>query len=160
MRFFARISAYGAVAVVLFVGWFSLLSLRFGNQSGLSQLLFESRRSEALRLRNEMVTHNLEVKQTIVADIIACRLSLREAAVRFQEANSLVENNDPDLLPDYSIPATEEGVYRQVLAWTRMEVSSLPAEQAKRILTPLEKEYEARFGPLESAMDSPRPDRS
>jgi hypothetical protein len=41
----------------------------------------------------------------------------------------------------------------------RAKVSSLPAEQAKRILTPLEEEYESRFGPLESATDSPGPDR-
>jgi hypothetical protein len=159
MTFFARISAYAAVAVVLFVGLFSLIGLRFGNQSDLSQLLFESRRAEALRLRNEMVTHNLEVKRVIVADIVAGRLTLREAAVRFQKANHLVENNDPDLLPDHQIPATEKGVYQQVLAWMWAEVSSLPTEQAERILTPLEKEYESRFGPLESATDSPRPDR-
>ena len=159
MRFFTRISAYAALAVVLFVGLFSLLGLRFGNQSGLSQLLFELRRSEAMRLRDEMLTHNFEVKRTIVADIVAERLTLHEAAVRFQEADLLVENNDPDLLPNYVIPTTEEGVYRQVLAWVRVQVSSLPAEQAKRILTPLEKEYEWKFGPLEAATDSPRPDR-
>jgi hypothetical protein len=155
MRLFAHICAYAAVAIVLFVGLFSLLGLRFGNQSELSQLLFESRRSEALRLRSEMVTRNIDIKRTIVADIIAGRLSLREAAVRFQEANCLVENNDPDLLPDYQIPATEEGVYQQVLAWMRSEVSSFPAEQAQLILAPLEKEYEARFGPLEPATASP-----
>jgi hypothetical protein len=159
MRFFARISAYAAVAVVLFVGLFSLLVLRFGNQSDLSLLLLESRRAEALRYRSEMVTQNIEIKQTIVAEIVAGRVTLREAAIRFQEANHLVENNDRDLLPDYQIPATEEGVYRQVLAWMRAEVRSLPAEQAQRILTPLEKEYESRFGPLESAMDSPGTDR-
>jgi len=151
MRLFARISAYAAVAVVLFVGLFSLLALRFGNQSDLSLLLLESRRSQALRYRSEMVTHNIEVKRTIVADIVAGRLTLREAAIHFQEANQLVENNDRDLLPDYQIPATEEGVYQQVLAWMRAEVANLPAEQAQRILTPLEKEYESRFGPLESA---------
>ena len=159
MRLFARISAYAAVAVVLFVGLFSLVTLRFGEQSVLSKLLFESRRSEALRLRSEMVVHNIEVKRTIVADIVAGHLTLREAAVRFQEANHEVENNDPDLLPGYPIPATEEGVYQQVLDFVRAEVSTLPAEQAKRILATLEKEYESKFGPLESATDSPRFDR-
>src|SRR5262249_52103266 len=117
MRVIARICAYAAVAVVLFVGLFSLLALRFGKQSDLSQLFFESRRSEALRLRSEMVTHNIETKRVIVAEIVAGRLTLREAAVRFQEANYLVENNDRDLLPDYQVPATEEGVCQQVLAW-------------------------------------------
>ena len=146
MRFIARICAYAAVAVVLFVGLFSLIGLRFGNQSGLSHWLFELRRSEAIRLRTEMVIHSNEVKQTIVADIVAGRLTLHEAAVRFQEANHLVENNDLDLLPDFQVPSTEEGWYQQVLAWMRAEVLSLPAEQAQRILTPLEKEYESRFG--------------
>src|SRR5262249_25669114 len=99
MRSFARFSAYAAVAAVLLAGGlFSLIGSQFGKQSDLSQLLFESRRSEAIRLRDEMVLYNHEVKRTIVADIIAGRLSLREAAVRFQEANSLVENNDPDLV--------------------------------------------------------------
>ena len=159
MRFFARISAYAALAVVLFVGLFSLIGLRFGNQSDLSQLLLELRRSEAMRIRNEEVIHHLKVKKTIVADIVAERLTLHEGAVRFQEANCQVENNDRDLLPDFQTPATEEGVYRQVLAWVQSAVSSLPAEQAERILTPLEKEYESRFGPLESATDSPGSDR-
>jgi len=159
MRFFARISAYAALAVVLFVGLFSLIGLRFGKQSDLSWLLLELRRSEAMRIRNEMVTHHFEVKRTIVADIVAGRLTLHEAAVRFQEANHLVENNDRDLLPDFQIPDTEQGVYQQVLAWVQTEVSSLPEEQAKRILAPLVKEYESRFGPLESATVSLGPDR-
>src|SRR5262245_49235648 len=103
MRLFARICAYGAVGVLLFVGLFSLLALRFGKQSDLSQLLFESRRGEALRVRSDMVTHNIAVKRAIVAEIVAGRLTLREAAVHFQEANYLVENNDRDLLPDYQI---------------------------------------------------------
>jgi hypothetical protein len=151
MRFFSHISACAAVAVVLSAGLLSLLGLRFGKQSDLSKLLFESRRSEALRYRSEMVLHNIGVKDAIVADLVAGRLTLREAAARFQEASELVENNDPDLLPDYQMPTTEEGVCRQVLLWVRTEVSSLPEEQAKRILTRLEKEYESRFGPLESA---------
>ena len=156
MRSFARFSAYAAVAAVLLAGGlFSLIVSRFGKQSDLSQLLFESRRSEAIRLRDEMVLYNHEVKRTIVADIVAGRLTLHEAAVRFREANLLVENNDPDLLPNYPMPATEQGVYRQVLRWTRVEVASLPAEQVNRILTPLEKEYESKFGPVESARDSP-----
>ena len=154
MRFFARISAYAAVAVV-FGSLFSPIGLRFGKESDLSLLLFESRRSEALRLRSEMVTRNIEIKHAIVAEIVVGHLTLGEAAVRFQDANYLVENNDRDLLPDYQRPATEEGVYQQVLAWMRAEVSSLPAEQAKRILTPLEKEHESRFGSLKSATDSP-----
>src|SRR5262249_7548863 len=115
MRLFARICAYAAVAVVLFVGLFSLLALRICNQSDLSLLLLESRRAAALRYRSEMVTHNIEIKRTIVADIVAGRLTLGEAAIHFQAANQMVENNDRDLLPDYQIPATEEGVYQQVL---------------------------------------------
>jgi hypothetical protein len=106
-----------------------------------------------------MVNRNIEVKRTIVAEIVAGRLSPREAAVRFQEANCLVENNDADLVPDYQKPPTEHGVYQQVLAWMRTEVSSLPAEQAQRILAPLEKEYESRFGRLKSATDSPKSER-
>jgi hypothetical protein len=160
MRSFARFSTYAAVAAVLLAGGlFSLIGSRFGKQSDLSQLLFESRRSEDLRLRDAMVYHSMEVKRTIVAEIVAGRLTLHEAAVRFQEANLLVENANPDLLPDFQIPTTEEGVSRQVLRLTRVTVSSLPAEQAKRILTPLEKEYESKFGPLESVADSPRFDR-
>jgi len=159
MRFFSHISACAAVAVVLSAGLLSLLGLRFGKESDLSQLLFESRRSEALRYRSEMVIRNIEVKHAIIDEIVAGRLTLREAAARFQEANQLVENNNSDLWPDFPKPATEQGVYLQVLAWMRSEVPSLPAEQAKRILDPLEKEYESKFGPLESATDSPRFDR-
>ena len=156
MSFFARFCAYAAVAVVVSAGLLSLLGLRFGKQSDLSQLLFESRRSEALGYRSRMVVHAVEVKEATVAEIVAGRLTLREAVARFQEVNELVENNDPDLVGYYQQkPTTEKGVYQQVLLWTRTGVSSLPAEQAKRILTPLEKEHESRFGSLKSATDSP-----
>ena len=154
MRFFAQVCVCAAVAV----GLLSLVNLRFAGWSDLSQLLFEFRRSEALRHRAELVALNIETKQAIVDEIVAGRLTLREAAVRFQDANQQVENNDPDLLSDYQMPTTEEGVYQQVLAWMRAAVSSLPTERAKRILTPLEKEYELRFGPLESAVTSPASD--
>jgi hypothetical protein len=158
MRSFARFSAYAAVAAVLLAGGlFSLIGSRFGKKSDLSKLLFQSRRSEALQYRCEMVNHNIETKQAIVAELVAGRLTLHEAAIRFQEANLLVENDDPDLLPNYVIPTTEEGVYRHALGWTRTEVRHLPAEQAKRILAPLEKEYESKFGPLESATVSLKP---
>jgi hypothetical protein len=156
MRFFAQLGVCAAVAV----GLLSLVNFWFDAQSDLSKLLFELCRYEALKDRAELVVGNIEVKQATVDEIIAGRLTLREAASRFQEANQLVENNDPDLLSDYQKPTTEEGVYQQVLAWMRVEVRSLPAEQAKRILTPLEKEYESRFGPLESATDSPGSDRA
>jgi hypothetical protein len=151
MRFFAHLCVCAAVAVTLL----SLVNLRFVGRSDLSQLLFELRRSETLQHRIALVAGNMEIKQAIVADIVAGRLSLREAAVRFQEANCLVENNDPDLLPAYQIPATEEGVCQQVLAWMRAEVALRSPERAKRILAPLEKEYESRFGPLESAVALP-----
>jgi hypothetical protein len=151
MRFFARLCVYITLVVGVSISLLSLLSSQFGGQTDVSKLILESRRSEALRYRTEMVAHNIAIKRAVVAEIVAGSLTLHEAAARFDEANQLVENNDSDLLPDYQRPTTEKGVYQQVLAWMRAEAASLPREKAERILAPLDKEYEAMFGPPEFA---------
>jgi hypothetical protein len=153
MRFFARLCVYGAFIGGVSIALLGFLGSRLDGQSDVSTLMLESRRSQALRYRMEMVAHSIAVKRAIVAEIVAGRMTLHEAVARFEEANQTIENNDSDLLPDYHRPTTEKGVYQQVLSWMQFEVAHLPAERAERILTPLEKEYESLFGPLESTVD-------
>jgi hypothetical protein len=73
-------------------------------------------------------------------------LRLGEAARRFAEANNRIDPEDPELVADYLRPTTEEGVFRQVLGWVENELTSRPPEEAKKILGPLKKEFQERFG--------------
>ena len=149
MRFFAHLCAYATLIVGVGIGLFGLANfLRFDGQSNVSLLLFELRRSEALRYRSEAVIGHVTLKHATFREVVAGRLTLHEAVARFVEANQLVEDIDPDLVPSYQIPTTEKGMYQQVLAWMRAEAAHLPPERAERILASLEKDYESRFGPL------------
>jgi hypothetical protein len=118
-------------------------------------IVFESRRSEALRHRAEAVAQGAEIKKAIISDLLADRLTLREAAAQFREANQLVESGIPDMVADYRTPTSEQGLCRQVLAWVRAEVQKLPPDRAQRILASLETEFESLFGHPEPVTTSP-----
>jgi hypothetical protein len=156
MRFFVRVCVCVVAAIVLLVGLSSLAGSWLGNGSNGIQLgrwiVFESRRSEALQHRSEAVARGAEVKKAIIADLLAGRLTLREAAAQFDEANQLVENEPGSMVASYRTPTSEEGLCRQVLAWVRNEVANLPPEKAERFLSPLEKEFKALFGYPEAVL--------
>ncbi len=150
MNYYARFGSFGLCAVVLFVGLAHTLGWWSGEQKGLfqqvSRLLFEARRTEALTQRGEAVEEALVFKRATVAELCAGRLTLREAARRFADANNSIERDHPDMVPDYLKPATHEGVYLQVLSWARNETGDMYPDEAKKILEPLEKEFEELFG--------------
>ena len=159
MRLFARLCAYIAAVVALLVGLSLFAGSWLGERANGLQvgrwIVFESRRTEALRLRSEAVAQGEEQKKTIVADLRAGRLTLREAAAQFREANQLVQKGIPGMVADYRTPTSEEGLCRQVLAWVWAEVADLPTEQQERILAPLRQEYQSMFGHPASARVSP-----
>ncbi len=114
-------------------------------------IIFETRRTEALEHRSEMIARSDEIKRAIIAELSAGNLTLHEAALQFHEANRMVENTDRELVADYQMPVTDDGLYRQVIAWVQGESAILSPERAERLLAPLVQEYESLFGPLESA---------
>ena len=159
MKFFARLCVCVVAAIAVLVG-LSLFSGRWlgdganGFQVG-RWIVFESRRSDALRHRSEAAAQGGEIKRAIVADLRAGRLTLREASAQFREANQMVDKGVPDMVADYRTPTSEEGLCRQVLAWVWSEVADLPAEKQESILAPLRQEYQSMFGHPASARVSP-----
>jgi hypothetical protein len=102
-------------------------------------LLFEIRRSEALEQRAVEISRALGIKKRIIGDLIAKRLTLREAAVEFRQADELIENDSGGLVAAYRMAKTEEELYRQVIAWARTELSNHP-QQSEEVMQRLEKE--------------------
>jgi len=108
-------------------------------------LLQESQREAALVRRTEAAWRCTQGKQRIAAEVIAGRVSLREAADRFRELNTLLDDGNDDLLGTYQRPAGEEGLCRNVIVWVRGEVRRDPA-RAPQVLSRLEKEFRDLFG--------------
>jgi hypothetical protein len=126
------------VAVVLLVGVWALASWWFGDPLNLLRLgrllVFESSRSHALDERTQLLDHCLEMRTSAIQEIFAGRMTLRQAAIRFQEADDLIENNAPDLVATYQKPRTEEAAFRQVLAWVRLTARARSSAEAERVV--------------------------
>jgi hypothetical protein len=164
MKLFVHLCLWAAVPITLAVMLLNLADSWFDDREGVFQLghmfVFEARRTEALQRRTEMVAQSDEIKRDIIAELLAGRLTLREAVDRFREANQMVENTDWALVADYQVPTTEEGLYRQVIAWVEGETAILSPGEVKPLLVPLVKEYESLFGPLKSAEEPQEPPES
>ena len=128
------------VFTALYVGVSSLFASSMdGENMNLARcLLIEARRSEALQLRAAEMAQSMEMKKSIIDDLIAARLTLGEAEEKFRDAGSMVEADRDGLLPTYRAPETEQGLCRQVLAWTasRLKDNYTPkvAKQVRRRL--------------------------
>ncbi|HEY7426229.1 MAG TPA: hypothetical protein VH682_18505 [Gemmataceae bacterium] len=103
-------------------------------------LLFEIRRSEALEQRAAEISRAMQTKKGVTGDLIAKRLTLREAAEEFRQADELIENNSGGLVATYRTAKTEDELYRQVLAWARTELSNSDPRKAEEVMQRLEKE--------------------
>lgn len=138
MSYFTRLGMCAVVAVVLLFGVWGLASWWFGDPMNLMRLgrwlVFETSRSRALNERTQLLDQCLETRTTAIEGMFAGRLTLCEAAIRFQEADDLIENNAPDLVASYQKPRTEEGTFRQVLAWVRITARARSSVEAERVL--------------------------
>ncbi len=150
MRFFTRLLGCVATALVLSTVLLSFASSWFGDKGSALRLcrslLFETRRSQALSEQAEIVSDSMHIKRTIILQLLAGRMDLREAIARFQEANERIGNENLHLVAEYRKPTDLEGTGRQVLAWAEIEVASWPAEKDKRILQTVEKDFQKMFG--------------
>ncbi len=108
--------------------------------------LTEFRRSEALEVRGIEIAQSMQVKKAIVEDLIADRLSLREAEERFLDSDSMVEADQNGLVPRYRSPESEQDLCRQVVAWTTslLDEKGTPQE-AKRVRRRLMRQIEEQF---------------
>jgi hypothetical protein len=108
--------------------------------------ILEARRSEALRQRAAEMAQALEIKKAIAEDVVAGRLTLRDAAKQFRAAGAIVQADREGLVAAYYLPDTYEGVCRQVVAWAQTVIRERhPASEAEPILHRLEKEMDKEF---------------
>jgi hypothetical protein len=108
-------------------------------------LVREVQREEALDQRTEAAGRCMRGKLRIVAEVLAGRMSLRDAADGFGELNTLLDDGNDDVLGAYPRAASEEELCRNVIAWVRAEVRRNPAAPAG-VLGRLERECEELFG--------------
>lgn len=102
-------------------------------------LLLEIRRADALDNRATEMSQSLEVKRAVVGDLVADRLTLREAAEQFRQADQSIEKDPAGLVADYQSPQTEEELYHQVIIWAKTRLSNDP-KQAEQVIPRLEKQ--------------------
>src|SRR5579875_1586091 len=68
------------------------------------KLVLELQRTQALHRRMEMIARSQAAKKDIVAQLVAGRLSLREAISQFHAANAMIEPTDLEWVPTYQVP--------------------------------------------------------
>jgi hypothetical protein len=110
------------------------------------QLVLETQRAESLRARAEMVARSRSAKRNILDQLLAGRVSFRQAVVQFQRANELVEAVDQVPTPPYGTLTDPQGAGWQVLHWVRNSVASRPPGKAQRLLADFEHEYQTLVG--------------
>jgi hypothetical protein len=134
MKFLSRMLLYALVIAMVSAGLSEILARgQSEGESLVHRFLFEFRRSEALTQRTEEVAQSIEIKRAVIDDLIADRVTLREATEQFRSANELIENDSEGMVATYRGPRTEKGLWRQVLAWVEMELSMRHDPQAEEI---------------------------
>lgn len=132
--------------MLLSVLLFHIADSWFGENSSVigvcRQVVLEAKRTEALRARAEMIARSRSAKCYIIEQLLAGRLSFRQATIQFQEANELAGNVDPT----HPTRTKSQEVGRQVLDWARNAVDSWPSDKAQRLLWDLQREYQTMFG--------------
>jgi hypothetical protein len=152
MKYIARLLlAVSAVAFVsIIVAHLFASRDRHEGQSLARWLLVEMRRSEALEYRATEMSQSQQVKKAVVGDLVAERLTLREAAEQFRQADQLIETDPTGLVAAYHTPETEEQLYRQVIAWAKIQLRN-DREQAQQVIPRLEQEMAEQCGDEASA---------
>jgi hypothetical protein len=135
------------VSTVLYVGAQLVFSSVDGEGGSLARsLLIEVRRSEALRLRKVEIAESMSLKSAITEELIAGRLTLREAEERFRDADTIVESDREGLLPHYRLASSDRELCRQVMAWTENKLKEkLNPREARRVQRQLRRQVEEQF---------------
>jgi hypothetical protein len=87
----------------------------------------------------------LQAKTEAVAEVIAGRMTLREATARFRELNTLMDDGNDDAIGPYLVVSEEEPLWRNVLLWVRAELYQRRHPGAAGVLGRLHAEYRERF---------------
>jgi hypothetical protein len=141
MKYVARLLLTGSAVAIVGISVTHVFASRDSHEgrSLTRWLLVEMRRAEALDNRATEMSQSQQVKKEVVSDLVAERLTLREAAEQFRQADQLIETDDTGLVAPYQTPETEEDLYRQVITWAKARLRN-DRKQAEQIIPRLEQE--------------------
>jgi hypothetical protein len=122
------------------------LALARWEAGDLATLAREAGRDEGLARQRAATWQVFEGKHRVVAELIAGRLTLLEAAGRFRELHALVEDDDHGVIAPYRVVTDEEALCRTVLTWVETELWYEPDQAAAPIRARLKAEYRQQFG--------------
>jgi hypothetical protein len=112
-----------------------------------SSLAREGRREDALDQRLTATREVLRDKTQVIKELIAGRLTLRQAAERFEELNArLAGGGDEDLIAPFQVASGEEALWRNALLWVENGLRHRRDQAAAEVLARLRAEYRERFG--------------
>jgi hypothetical protein len=133
-------------ACLVFAAGASLPLLLWPAASDLNLLdfMWEGPRGEALERRMTSCRLVTEAKQKILEEVIAGRLTLRQAAQRFVPLNAQFDDGNDDLVGTYRRFTEEEPLCRSVLAWAEVEAWHRP--ELAPVLARLREEFREKFG--------------
>jgi hypothetical protein len=160
MKKLLRVSASGlsGAALVGLVGlvllpWLGGPALFGGDFGDVYRLLIaEQARSDALETRVDAALRSIHAKEEISAELIAGRMTLAEAADRFERLAERFDDSPGELPAEYRAAAGDRAaVYAEVIGWVKVSLQGRPREQAE-VVARLERER-AR---LEAAGATPR----
>jgi len=133
----------GAVVLVagVLVPWLGGPALLDGDVGELCRVLWlEQARSDALIARDQTVKDHLELKGKAVAEIVAGRLTLLEAAESFRAAQGRLDDGLDDVIgPSSVVPDDEMCVH--VIRWVSCQLRGDPQRQ-REVVARLKKELE------------------
>ena len=143
----ARLHTTFFTACLLFAAGASLLlSLARWSAGDLEVLVWQGQLDEALDQRLAACQRLMGGKARTAAELIAGRVTLRQAAERFRELNTLVDDGHDDLIGPYQVVSGEEALWRNVLVWVQAELRQRRDPAAPEVLGRLRAEYREHFG--------------
>jgi hypothetical protein len=119
------------------------LGVDFWNLPALERQMAESERYSAeLDEWGQAICTRLESKHRVTLDLLAGRLSLLQAAVRFRDLNAGGRHNPADLRNFFPGRSEAERVCRQVVCWVSEDSQATDPEQGLFLHGRLEKELQ------------------
>lgn len=135
MRSLALLSLLVVVGLVLCLGVSHTVASSESSEgrNAASWLLQEVRRAEALRNCSRIITRAQQTKHTVISDLLAKKLTAREAVEQFAAEDESLAKESSGLPMPYCGPRTEEEVRQQLLEWVKNELGDNPQEAEEAV---------------------------
>jgi hypothetical protein len=107
----------------------------------------ENQRRAGLDIRGQVVIDRIAAKEAVIEDLIADRLSLKEAVARFRSLNEAALGHGGDARRICSDAPRDESSCHQVLSWVKAALTDVPAEHAEEVCRHLHEEARQILAP-------------